>query len=156
MKNITLLIVFITMICFNSFSKRSTAKLKFTYPACTLINESFIKDTNTVKTFVIKSQEEFDACFKITDSHKINFENNMVLVGIVGKDNSGKYMNINGATYDTKNSTLYVNHELLDSPNGTCGKYCVVIVNKIDYKRVLFLNHKDYKKSLRKRDIFVI
>jgi hypothetical protein len=147
MKSIIFSLALISMFCFDSFSQNSTANLKFTYPVCSLLNEHFITETNDIKTFVINDQMEFDKYFKVLDNHKINFENNVVLVGFVGKDNFSKNINLNGATYNTKKSVLYIKYDIKDKSVGTCGKYCVLIVPKVEYKKILFLKGKKYARK---------
>lgn len=131
----------------NSFSQNATVNVKLNYPECTLNNESLITETKGVKNFVISTQEEFDKYFKLSNNYTINFENSMVLVGFVGQDNSTKNISMNGATLKVKRSILYIKSNITEKPNGTCGKYCVVVIKKIDYKKILFLNGKKYNRA---------
>ncbi|HNY55101.1 MAG TPA: hypothetical protein PKI86_05715 [Chitinophagales bacterium] len=153
MKHYILLFTLFFVSIVNCFSQNSTVNPKLNYPDCSLINESFITEKEDVNAFVIKSQEEFDRYFKFNNSYKINFENSMVLVGFVGKNNSNKNININGATYNTRKAILYVKRDLRDKPIGTCGKYCVVVIQKMEYKKILFLNSKKYNRSQRRKDL---
>ena len=155
MKKIILSVVLISMFFFNAVSQNSTISLKLIYPECSIKNESFIKESKGVKSIVIKSQEEFDKYFKITDDYKINFENSMALVGFVGEENYSKYININGTTYNARKSILYIKQDLKEKPAGTCGKYCVVFVKKMEYKKVYFLNGKKYNRNQRRKDLFL-
>ncbi len=133
----TLHFIIYFVFCINRklFFAKFNSQSKANYPDCSLINESFITEKEDVNAFVIKSQEEFDRYFKFNNSYKINFENSMVLVGFVGKNNSNKNININGATYNTRKAILYVKRDLRDKPIGTCGKYCVVVIQKRNIKK---------------------
>lgn len=147
MKKSCLSFILMTIWFVNSFSQNATVNVKLNYPECTLINESVITETKEVKNFVISTQEEFDKYFKLKDNYTINFENSMVLVGFVGQDNSNKNISMNGATLKVKRSILYIKSNITEKPNGTCGKYCVVVIKKIDYKKILFLNGKKYNRA---------
>lgn len=147
MKTNFLFFILVNILTINCFSQNSTVTLKLNYPECTLINQTVLTETKGVKNFVVTSQEEFDKYFKLTSSNTINFENNIVLVGFVGQDNSDKYVSINGATLKVKRSILYIKSSITKKPNGTCGKYCVVVIKKIDYKKILFLNGRKYNRA---------
>lgn len=147
MKTNFLFLILVNILTINCFSQNATVSPKLNYPECTLINESVLTESKGVKNFVISSQEEFNKYFKLTSSNTINFENNIVLVGFVGQDNSNKYISINGATLKVKRSILYIKSSITKKPSGTCGKYCVVVMKKIDYKKILFLNGKKYNRA---------
>lgn len=147
MKKSCLSFILMTIWFVNSFSQNATVNVKLNYPECTLNNESLITETKGVKNFVISTQEEFDKYFKLSNNYTINFENSMVLVGFVGQDNSTKNISMNGVTLKVKRSILYIKSNITEKPNGTCGKYCVVVIKKIDYKKILFLNGKKYNRA---------
>ena len=70
MKKIVSLLFLMSVIVFYS-SAQMNMKLKF--PKCEVVSESVFADVNNFKTFVIKTQEEFDKYFKIMDGTTINF-----------------------------------------------------------------------------------
>ena len=141
------ILIFITVFYIETYSQYSVALLKFTYPVCSLLNENLINETDDVKIFTIQNQEEFDMYFKLLDSHKINFDKNIVIAGFVGKNNFNKYININGATYHSEKSKLFIKYDINIKPVGTCGKYCVLVIPKVEYKKILILNNKKYARK---------
>lgn len=146
MKKIFCLFFLMSVIVFYS-SAQMNMKLKF--PKCEVVSESVFSDVNNFKTFVIKTQEEFDKYFKIMDGTTINFEKEMVLAGIIGKGkNEDKYIEINAATYIPNGKYLNVRYDFKDVKLEDNGKFAVTIVPKsFDYKKVAFLKGKLYNMS---------
>ena len=137
------------LLLLSSFILHTNAQvtIKLSYPACELINQGALTDIKKVKTFVITSQEEFDTYFKITDNSKIDFSNNIVLVGLVGGENADKFIGIDAAQFIPQGRSLNIRYDVLESAKGTCGKYCVAVVHKMDYKHANFLKGRLYKIS---------
>ena len=146
MKKTTVLLIFSIVFSSTSFSQ-IVMKLKF--PKCEVTSDAVFADVNNFKTFVIKTQEEFDKYFKITDGTTINFEKNMVLAGLIGKGkNEDKFIEINAAAYDPKGKYLNVRYDFKEEKLEDNGKFALAVVPKsFDYKKVAFLKGKMYNWS---------
>lgn len=142
------LLLFVATFCLVVFSfAQNTMKLR--YPKCDLVSESVRQETKGIKLFEITTQEEFDKYFKITDDSKINFETSMVLAAIVGKDKDDKFVQIDAASFiSTKASSLYVRYDIRDEEQTNFSKYSVVVVQKPNYKKVLFMKGKLYNMAI--------
>ena len=132
-----------------AFDVSAQMNMKLKFPKCEVVSEAVFADVNNFKTFVIKTQEEFDKYFKITDGTTINFEKEMVLAGLIGKGkNEDKFIEINAATYIPNGKYLNVRYDFKDVKLEDNGKFAVTVVPKsFDYKKVAFLKGKLYNMS---------
>ncbi len=143
-----LILSFVLILVIISFTNaQNTMKLRF--PKCELANAEVSKNTKGVKTFEITTQEDFDKYFKISDGSKINFESSMVLAAIVGGDKADKFVQVDAASFiSSKARSLYVRYDVRDKEETNFLKFCVAVVQKPNYKKVLFMKGKFYNMAI--------
>ncbi|MBK9328362.1 MAG: hypothetical protein IPM95_03390 [Sphingobacteriales bacterium] len=123
--------------------------MKLRYPKCELTSAAVSAETKGIKTFEITTQEEFDKYFKLTDGNTINFENNMVLAAIVGDDEADKYIQVDAASFiSSKARTVYVRYDIREQQDKNYSKFSVAVIQKTNYKKVLFLKGKKYNMAI--------
>lgn len=126
---------------------KAQVTVKLRYPKCELVSPDEATQSKNVQTLVISSQEEFDKHFRITDGSTIDFSANIVLAAFVGSDKADKFIEINAAQFIPQGRSLNVRYDINNEVQGSCGKYCVVVIHKPDYKHINFLKGKLYKMS---------
>ena len=133
--------------CLMTSFAQNTLKLRF--HKCELANADVAKNTKGIKTFEITTQEEFDKDFKITDDTKINFESSLVLAAIVGEDKTDKFTQIDAASFiSTKARSVYVRYDIRDKEETNFSKFSVAVVQKPNYKKVIFMKGKFYNMAI--------
>ena len=146
MKKLSSLLLFIIGVSFFA-SAQNTMKLR--YPNCELVNADITKNSKGIKTFEITTQEDFDKYFKLADDSKINFESSMVLAAIVGEDKADKFVKIDAASFiSSKARSLYVRFDIRDEAQTNFAKFCVVVIQKPNYKKVYFMKGKYYNMAI--------
>lgn len=146
MKKSALFLLLLSGILVLSFAQNT---MKLRYPKCELSSASVSAEIKGVSTFEITTQEEFDKYFKLTDGSSINFENNMVLAAIVGDNEADKYVQVDAASFiSSKARTVYVRYDVKDQPDKNYSKFSVAVVQKTNYKKVIFLKGKKYNMAI--------
>ncbi len=145
MRKITVLLLFSVLFSVVAFSQ---SRLKISYLKCEPVSDNIFVDVRKYKTFNIQSEEEFNNYFKLTSGNAIDFNKNIVLVGLTGDSYENKFITINAATYDAKSKIMSVRFDIEDSKRESNGKFCVVVVPKSpNHKQVSFLKGKAYNMS---------
>ena len=138
------LIFFFTLAVLLVLDTSAQVILKVRYPAVELINKDVLKDMKDVKTFFITTQQEFDTYFKLTDASTIDFSTQIVLVAMVGGKEADNFISINAARYLPDGRYFWIRYDIEEKAKGTCGKYCVATVQKMEYRKIKFLKGSKY------------
>jgi len=144
------IVFFIVTITVFNLKVNAQLTLKLKYPKCDLINTSVLSESKDNQLFMIANQDEFDKLFTIKDDSKINFEKSVALVAILGNSNKGNYIYIDAASFIPEKRRLLVRWDYRNdffkevNTDNESGEYCVVVVQKMNYKKVVFLKGKSY------------